>query len=311
MATNPPPIEARQLTRFFDGRPALDGVTLSLSSGEILGLLGPNGAGKTTLVRSVAGRVRPDSGDLRVFGLSPTDPASSALRGWVPQEIALYPLLSPRENLYSFGRYQGLAEKDLPAAAARSLEWAALTERADDRTERLSGGMKRRLNIAVGTIHRPRLLLLDEPTVGVDPQSRERIYRMIEELRREGVSILYTTHYMEEAERLCDRIAIIDHGKIIAQGTKDELVRRTLGKERMLSIESQGALPEPLRRRLSERGATLRPEGAVIPVEEPAREIPEVLALFRDAGAPVRDLTLKAATLEAVFLQLTGRGLRE
>ena len=171
--------------------------------------------------------------------------------------------------------------------------------------------MRRRLNIAAGTIHRPRLLLLDEPTVGVDPQSRERIYGMIEELRDEGVSILYTTHYMEEAERLCDRIAIIDHGKIIAQGTQDELVRRTLGKERLLSVESPGALPEPLRRRLAERGATLRPEGAVIPVEEPAREIPEVLALFRDAGAPVRDLTLKAATLEAVFLQLTGRELRE
>jgi linearmycin/streptolysin S transport system ATP-binding protein len=311
MESQPPPLEARELTKSFDGRRALDGVTLSLSSGEILGLLGPNGAGKTTFVRSVVGRVRPDAGSLSVFGLSPRDPNSSALCGWVPQEIALYPLLSPRENLYSFGRYQGLSEGDLPAAATASLEWAALTERSDERTERLSGGMKRRLNIAAGTIHRPRLLLLDEPTVGVDPQSRERIYGMIGQLRGQGVSILYTTHYMEEAERLCDRIAIIDHGKIIALGTKEELVRSTLGKGRTLSVESEGPLPEELRRRLAERGASLREDGVVLPVEEPAREIPEVLELFRREGTPVRDLQLKAATLEAVFLHLTGRELRE
>jgi ABC-2 type transport system ATP-binding protein len=311
MESHAAPLEARELTRSFNGRAALDGVTLSLAAGEILGLLGPNGAGKTTFVRSVVGRVRPDSGSLLVFGLSPTDPRSSALRGWVPQEIALYPLLSPRENLYSFGRYQGLSAGELPASAARSLEWSALSERADERTDRLSGGMKRRLNIAAGTIHRPRLLLLDEPTVGVDPQSRERIYGMIEELRREGVSILYTTHYMEEAERLCDRIAIIDHGKIIAAGTKDELVRRTIGKGRTLSVESDAPLPEGLRLRLAERGASLREDAAVIPVDDPAREIPEVLDLFRQEGATVRDLTLKAATLEAVFLQLTGRELRE
>ena len=311
MDTSPPPLEARDLVKSFGGRRALDGVRLTLSSGEILGLLGPNGAGKTTFVRSVVGRVRPDEGSLSVFGLSPTDPRSSAQRGWVPQEIALYPLLSARENLYSFGRYQGLSERDLPEAAARSLDWAALTERSDERADRLSGGMKRRLNIAAGTIHRPRLLLLDEPTVGVDPQSRERIYRMIEELRAEGVSILYTTHYMEEAERLCDRIAIIDHGKIIALGTKDELVRSTLGKGRTLAVEAEKPLPEALRRRLAERGASLREDAAVIPVEDPAREIPEVLELFRQEDAPVRDLVLKAATLESVFLQLTGRELRE
>ncbi|HYB54355.1 MAG TPA: ABC transporter ATP-binding protein [Thermoanaerobaculia bacterium] len=311
MGSSAAPLEARDVVKSFGGRPALDGATLSLAAGEILGLLGPNGAGKTTLVRSIVGRVRPDSGSLRVFGLSPTDAQASAARGWVPQEIALYPLLSPRENLYSFGRYQGLAERDLAAAAARSLEWAALTERANERTERLSGGMRRRLNMAAGTIHRPRLLLLDEPTVGVDPQSRERIYAMIEELRHDGVSILYTTHYMEEAERLCDRIAIIDHGKVIATGTKDALVRKTLGKRRTLVVDAEEALPETLRGELAARGAALQADGARIPVEEPAREIPEVLDLFRRAGAAVRDLTLQPATLESVFLKLTGRELRE
>jgi ABC-2 type transport system ATP-binding protein len=311
MPSDNAPLEARDLTKSFEGRRALDGVTLSVSAGEILGLLGPNGAGKTTFVRSVVGRVRSDAGNLSVFGLSPADPRSSALRGWVPQEIALYPLLSPRENLSSFGRYQGLSEKDLPAAAARSLEWAALSERADERTERLSGGMKRRLNMAVGTIHRPRLLLLDEPTVGVDPQSRERIYGMIGQLRGEGVSILYTTHYMEEAERLCDRIAIIDHGKIIALGTKEELVRRTLGKSRTLTVDSGAPLPKGLRRRLLERGASVREDDAVVPVEDAARDVPDVLELFRVEGAPVVDLTLKAASLESVFLHLTGRELRE
>ena len=308
---SPLPLAARDLTKSFGGRPALDRVTLSIAAGEILGLLGPNGAGKTTFVRSVAGRVRPDSGALSLFGLSPADPGAAAHRGWVPQELALYPLLSPRENLMSFGRYQGLSEPDLSIAAAKSLEWAALTERADERTDRLSGGMKRRLNIAVGTIHGPRLLLLDEPTVGIDPQSRERIFSMIEELRARGVSILYTTHYMEEAERLCDRIAIIDHGRIIAEGTRDELVRSTLGKSRTLAVDSERPLPEGLRRRLAERGATVQEKGAVVPVEEPARDVPEVLDLFRREGAPVADLQLRAAGLEAVFLHLTGRELRE
>ncbi len=305
------PLEASGLRKSFGGRLALDGVGLSLAPGEILGLLGPNGAGKTTFVRSVVGRVRPDAGSLSIFGLSPADSGAAALRGWVPQEIALYPLLSPRENLASFGRYQGLAFPDLTAAAARSLAWAALTERADERADRLSGGMKRRLNIAIGTIHRPRLLLLDEPTVGVDPQSRERIYRMIEELRAEGVSILYTTHYMEEAERLCDRIAIIDGGRIIAQGTRDELVRSTLGKARTLTVESEAPLPEGLRRRLAERGATVRAESAIVPVDDPARDVSEVLELFRREGAAVADLSLKTTSLEEVFLHLTGRELRE
>jgi ABC-2 type transport system ATP-binding protein len=171
--------------------------------------------------------------------------------------------------------------------------------------------MKRRLNIAAGTIHGPRLLLLDEPTVGVDPQSRERIYGMIEELRQGGVSLLYTTHYMEEAERLCDRIAIIDHGRVIALGTKDELVRRTLPAARILTIETETALTAALREELERRGASISDGTVRLSVTEPAREIPDLLAVFRNDGIRIRDLTLKTATLESVFLHLTGRELRE
>ncbi len=305
------PLEVRNLSKSFGERRALDGVSLDLAPGEILGLLGPNGAGKTTLVRSVAGRVRPEGGTLRILGFEPADDRARALRGWVPQEIALYPLLSPRENLWTFGRYQGLTGAALDAGIRTSLDWIGLADRADEKTDKLSGGMKRRLNIAAGTIHDPRVLLLDEPTVGVDPQSRERIYAMIAELKGRGVSLLYTTHYMEEAERLCDRIAIIDNGKIIASGTKDELVKKTLGTREALTIDAGAAIPAALKAGLVQRGATVDGMKMQLSVENPAEQIRELLGLFHSDGVPVRDLTLKSATLEQVFLQLTGRELRE
>ena len=228
------PIEIDQVVKSFNGRRALDGVSLALRDGEILGLLGPNGAGKSTLVRTIMGRVRPDSGEVRVFG-KPAPAGDNASReqvGVVPQEIALYPNLSSYENLTVFGRYLGLRGEKLDDAIARALTWSALSDRAGEPIKTFSGGMKRRLNMAAGVLHEPRVLLLDEPTVGVDPQSRERIYQMIEGLTANGTSLVYTTPYMEEAERLCDRVAIIDHGKIIAEGTKDELVRATVGEKR-------------------------------------------------------------------------------
>jgi linearmycin/streptolysin S transport system ATP-binding protein len=305
------PLEIRDVSKAFGDRKALDGVSLELQSGEILGLLGPNGAGKTTLVRSVAGRVVPEAGSLRILGFEAGDGRARSVRGWVPQEIALYSLLSPRENLWTFGRYQGLTGEALEAGIASSLDWIGLADRANDKTDKLSGGMKRRLNIAAGTIHGPKVLLLDEPTVGVDPQSRERIYAMIGELKSRGVSLLYTTHYMEEAERLCDRIAIIDHGRIIASGTKDELVRRTIGTRQALTIDADAPIPPALSEKLGRLGAQRDGSQVRLSVEDPAREIRRLLDLFHSERVPVRDLTLKTATLEQVFLQLTGRELRE
>ena len=305
------PLEIRDLSKSFADRRAVDGVSLELRAGEILGLLGPNGAGKTTLVRSVASRVVPDAGSVRILGFDAADPRARAVRGWVPQEIALYALLSPRENLWTFGRYQGLSGEALERGIAASLDWVGLADRADDKTDKLSGGMKRRLNIAAGTIHDPRVLLLDEPTVGVDPQSRERIYAMIGELKARGVSLLYTTHYMEEAERLCDRIAIIDHGKIIASGTKEELVRRTVGTRQAVAVDAAIPIPAALGERLAALGAQRDGQQVRLSVEDPAGEIRRLLDLFHSAGVPVTDLVLKAPTLEEVFLRLTGRELRE
>src|ERR1017187_1514749 len=202
------PLQIEGLVKRFGELTAVNGITLELKSGECLGLLGPNGAGKSTLIRSIVGRVIPDAGRVSVFGFpANTSEARSAL-GWVPQELALYPRLTCRENLAAFGRYHGLSGGKLKESVAWCLDWAALGDRADDLAMNLSGGMKRRLNMAAGIIHRPRVVLMDEPTVGVDPQSRNRIFEMIEALRGGGAAMIYTTHYMEEAERLCGRIAI-------------------------------------------------------------------------------------------------------
>ncbi len=288
------PVQVIDVAKSFAARPALDGISLDVRDGEILGLLGPNGAGKSTLVRTIMGRVRPTRGEVRIFdhAAPPGDSAARRNAGVVPQEIALYPLLTARENLLVFGRYQGLTGKDLDAAIDYALDWSALEDREKDPVKSFSGGMKRRLNMAAGVLHRPKLLLLDEPTVGVDPQSRERIYTMIEALRDEGVSLVYTTHYMEEAERLCDRVAVIDHGKLIALGTKDELVAQTIGTKREVVVETSDG------KRLTHMTDT-------------ADETLQFVRSLESRGISVRDLSMRAPSLEKVFLHLTGRDLRE
>jgi ABC-2 type transport system ATP-binding protein len=288
---------------------AVAGITLELRGGECLGLLGPNGAGKSTLIRSIAARVIPDEGTVSIFGMRAGSAAARQSLGWIPQELALYPRLTCRENLIAFGRYHGLSDAALEDNVAHCLDWATLADRAGELVKDLSGGMKRRLNMAAGLIHRPRLVLMDEPTVGVDPQSRNRIFEMIEQLRGEGVSILYTTHYMEEAERLCDRIAIIDHGKIIAEGAHADLVRSAFGSRTQVVARFGGA-PENIAAWVAASGGRLL-DGAAIFAVDHANEISPLLAASARAGLDLVDLSLMKPNLESVFLQLTGRELRD
>jgi len=288
---------------------AVAGVSLEVAHRTCLGLLGPNGAGKSTLIRSIAGRVRLDSGSVRVFGQAANSAAARAELGWAPQEVALYALLTCRENLEAFGRYQGLRGKTLHDAVHWCLEWAVLADRADAPVKTLSGGMKRRLNMAAGIIHRPRLVLLDEPTVGVDPQSRNRIFEMAQDLRDQGATVIYTTHYMEEAERLCDSIAIIDHGRIIAWGTKEELVARSFGGRSDVLMHFASAAPNHASWAAA-HGGDVKDGVAHFSVEQPTA-IAQLLDAAACDGLEVIDVTLRRPNLESVFLQLTGRELRQ
>ncbi len=303
------PLEVSSLVKRFGALTAVDGVSLDVRDRECLGLLGPNGAGKSTTIRSIVGRVHPDSGSVRIFGHPAESAEARAAIGWVPQELALYPLLTCCENLDSFGRYQGLSGKSLHDAIAWCIEWATLADKADTIVKQLSGGMKRRLNMACGLIHRPRVVLLDEPTVGVDPQSRNNIFEMIEALRAEGMAIIYTTHYMEEAERLCDRIAIIDHGKVIALGTRDDLVHQSFGgrSDVLMHINDVDQKAEAW---AGIRNGTYDGQVAHFSIEQPT-EIASLLDGATNNGLDVIDVVLRRPNLESVFLQLTGRDLRE
>ena len=303
------PLRIESLVKSFGSRQALAGVSLEVGEGEIVGLLGPNGAGKTTLIRCVVGRVIPDSGTIAVFGEPVGSAGARARTGYIPQEVALYPRLSAEENLAVFGRYAGLKGEALAGAIRSCLEWAGLAERSKEPVMKFSGGMRRRLNMAAGLLHRPRLILLDEPTTGVDPQSRQRIYTMVEQLRADGASVIYTTHYMEEAERLCDRIAIIDNGRVIASGTNAELVRQSFGSRCELVVQCDGGSAASWA--LARGGSAVNGGSFRFAVSDPALEIAEILQSARSESIPIRDLSFKAPNLESVFLHLTGRGLRE
>jgi ABC-2 type transport system ATP-binding protein len=301
-----PAIRVRSVAKRYGRTRALDEASLEMRPGERLALLGPNGAGKSTLVRCISGRVAPDEGEIEMFGesLPPTGPRRKL--GFVPQEIALYPDLTARENLAAFARFHGLRGGDGREAVEWALEWTGLADRADDLIKTFSGGMKRRVNIACGVLHRPLVLLLDEPTVGVDPQSRERIFVMIDELSDQGTSVLLTTHQLDEAEQRCDRIVIIDHGRVIAQGTLTELIKETVGINRRVRFELaepapaiDGLLTSDDRREL------------IAEVGDIALELPQLLARIRAADTQVTHIEVHSPSLHSVFIHLTGRELRE
>jgi len=307
--SNSIPLRIEELVKRFGSVTAVDGISLEVKPGECFGLLGPNGAGKSTLIRSIVGRVRPNSGRILIFGETAESAAARAALGWVPQELAVYPRLTSRENLTSFGRYHGLNGNQLEQAITWCLEWASLADRKDEVVNTLSGGMKRRLNMAAGLIHRPRIVLMDEPTVGVDPQSRLRIFEMIEALGREGMSVIYTTHYMEEAERLCDRIAIIDHGRIIALGGKEELIRSAFGSRSQVVVHLADS-GDRVQSWIERHGGRSVDSTAQFTIDQPS-EIANLLQAAVNEGHEVVDLSLHRPNLESVFLQLTGRELRE
>jgi linearmycin/streptolysin S transport system ATP-binding protein len=295
---------------------ALDGASLELREGELLALLGPNGAGKTTLIRAIAGRVRLDGGEIRVFGRPVDGRRTPPELGIVPQEIALYPLMTARENLQVFGRLQGLSGADLTRQVDWALESTGLKDRADEPTRQFSGGMRRRLNIACGVLHKPRIVLLDEPTVGVDPQSRDRIYDVLAELTGHGVSLLLTTHHLEEAEARCSRTVIIDHGRVIATGTLGELVDKTVGRYRLVTLRLDAAAGQATTAEIIRGARTIESDPADARVlrarmRDVAIELPPLLDRVRQAGRSVEDVEVKGPSLQAVFIHLTGRELRE
>ena len=290
-------------------------MSFHVAPGETYGLLGPNGAGKTTTIRVVCGLLAPDAGTVTVAGLPVTATATAAKAriGYVPQDVSLYPDLTARENLRFFGRLYRLRGPTLRQRVDEVLELINLTDRGDDRVESYSGGMKRRLNIGASLLHRPELLVLDEPTVGVDPQSRHAIMESIAALGSAGLAVLYTTHYMEEAERLCDRVGIIDHGHLVAEGTHRELVARVGEKDRirLSAIGSLTRFAEECRRIEGIEQVDVADSSVQLIAVDGRRRLAEVLAAAVSAGTSVRSVEVDEPDLEAVFLHLTGTALRE
>ncbi len=308
-------LECRGLRRSFGKIVAVDAVGFHIDPGETYGLLGPNGAGKTTTISMVAGLLERDAGEVMVAGEPMTTHsirAKGAL-GYVPQDLAIYPDLSGRENLIFFARLYGMPTAEARRRSDEVLALTGLTDRAGDQTKQYSGGMKRRLNVGIGLLHRPRLLILDEPTVGVDPQSRNAILESVERLSGAGMAVLYTTHYMEEAERLCDRIGIIDHGKLIAEGTRAELVSMVEEGDqvRLVATGNLAGAAAGLATRSWVRQAKALDGSIDLVVEEARSELPAILTDVAAAGATVRSVEVTEPDLEAVFLHLTGRALRD
>jgi ABC-2 type transport system ATP-binding protein len=296
-------LTVRNAVKTFGPNKALDNVTMELRKGEWLALLGPNGAGKTTLVRAIAGRVRMDSGEVALPG------SVREMLGIVPQEISLYPKLTAAENLSCFGELQGLKGMGLRQRVEWALEFTGLGDRAHEVVGTFSGGMKRRLNIACSVLHHPSVVLLDEPTVGVDPQSRQRIWEMLDRLRHDGASLLLTTHQLDEAQQVCDRIVVIDHGRVIANGAFDELVRETIGLNRRVVLK----LDSPAKTQAFAAWPDTTIEGAIVrcQVQNIGRDLTTLLSRATDAGADILDVQIESPTLQAVFIHLTGRELRD
>jgi ABC-2 type transport system ATP-binding protein len=310
-------LQVNELRRSFGDLVAVDDVSFEIEPGETFGLLGPNGAGKTTVISMICGLLEPDSGSVHVNGIPITVRATRGreLIGYVPQELAIYTDMSGRDNLKFFAGLYGIRGADATRRIDEALDVVSLSERAGDKVSEYSGGMQRRLNIAAGMLHEPSLLILDEPTVGIDPQSRNQILEAIGQLGTSGMSVLYTTHYMEEAERLCRRLAIIDRGKVLAMGTQRELVD-LVGEHDHVKIAVGGSAADASNKLEQVPGVlSAGPDDAneqvACVVDRASEQLPAMLSCLRDANIAIQGVQVQEPSLDAVFLHVTGTALRD
>jgi ABC-2 type transport system ATP-binding protein len=310
-------LEVTNVRKSFGKKEVVKGVTFTVEKGEAFGLLGPNGAGKSTTISMICGLLSFNSGEIKVDGFSVKDHPMEIKRkiGVVPQDIALYPTMSAIDNLLFWGKMYGLTGKQVIKKANEVLDFVGLRDRAKDKIETFSGGMKRRINIGAALMHKPELLIMDEPTVGIDPQSRNHILETVKELNKQGMTIIYTSHYMEEVEFLCKRIGIIDHGEVIAIGTKDDLVNRLSGgtvikmevSHYQKSLEDKlNALPKVEKVFSNENGTELE-----IFVSASFQALGELVSTAIKNSVEVSSIKVQEPNLETLFLQLTGRSLRD
>jgi ABC-2 type transport system ATP-binding protein len=308
-------IKISHLRKVYDSVVAVEDISFEIPVGEIYGLLGPNGAGKTTTINIVSGLMSPTSGSVHIAGydLSREPKRAKAAMGVVPQELALYPELSARENLKFWGGFYGLSASELARRVDEMLEAVGLSARAKEPVKKFSGGMKRRLNLACGLVHNPKVLLLDEPTVGIDLQTRLRLLDVVKAEAERGAAVLFTTHIMEEAEGLCHRVGIVDGGRIIAEGTVNEL-KAMLGQRDLLILKGAmgakvpGAGAEPV---TGCEVVSSSEEQIILAAQRGAEKLPAVIKHFEGVGSTVREVALKEPGLETLFIKLTGRALRD
>lgn len=306
-------IEVKEISKSFDQIEAVRNISFSIKKGEIYGLLGPNGAGKSTTINMLTTLLQPNSGEIFLNGNNIKDhrDESKMILGVVPQEISLYEDLSAYDNLTFWGSLYGISNSQIKEKVDKVLELVGLLDRKDDRISTFSGGMKRRINIASSILHEPKILLMDEPTVGVDPQSRNRIFEVIEALNTRGMTIIYTTHYMEEAERLCNRIGIIDEGKLIAQGTLDTL-KETSGVNDVLTINTSDLSPDKKEIILSSiKESVFENNTLTVLCSDLGKEVSSIITIIQNEGGTIESIDSQTANLEAVFLKLTGKQLRD
>ncbi|MET2984810.1 ABC transporter ATP-binding protein [Aureibaculum conchae] len=305
-------IQVQNLSKSFQNIQAVSDVSFTIKKGEIFGLLGPNGAGKSTTLNMMSTILKSDAGTIQIDGKNTRQNRKECkhLIGVVPQEISLYEDLSAYQNLLFWGEIYGISSKTLKERIHNTLALIGLSDRKNDLIKTYSGGMKRRINIAAALLHKPKVLFMDEPTVGIDPQSRNHIFEVIETLNKQGMTIVYTTHYMEEVERLCDRIAIMDSGRIIAQGTQSELKELVQTKESIqlefefLSESNVNQLKKLLSNKMTQTNNKLL-------VESTVKELSKVITACNELQLPIKDIQLNKVNLEAIFLSLTGKQLRD